>query len=52
MVSEKDIDIITVELPKGEKEKIEAHAKRKGQSVNAFIYRAIAETLYKEAVID
>lgn len=42
------LDHVPLRLPKGEKEKIRAHAESRGESVNAFIVRAIAETLERD----
>jgi predicted HicB family RNase H-like nuclease len=41
-------DRIDLKLPKGEKEKIKLHADKKNESVNAFISRAISETIKRE----
>ena len=42
-------DRVTLMLPKGEKEVIKAHAEKyDGGSVNAFIQRAIAETMERD----
>lgn len=41
-------DRINVTFPKGEKEKLQTHAKSKGESVNAFIIRAVKETMDRE----
>ena len=41
-------DEIKIRLPKGEKEKIRAHAESRGESVNAFIARAIAEAIERD----
>lgn len=35
-------------MPKGKKEKIRAHAEQRGESVNAFINRAIDEAMERE----
>lgn len=35
-------------MPKGKKEQIKAHAESRGESVNAFINRAIDETMERE----
>jgi hypothetical protein len=43
-------DRINVTFPKGEKEKIRAHAQSGGESVNAFIIRAVRETMERESV--
>lgn len=40
-----NLDRISVVIPKGEKDKIKAHAERKGESLNGFVVRAIHETL-------
>lgn len=42
------LDEIKLRLPKGEKEKIRAHADSRGESVNAFIARAISETMERD----
>lgn len=39
------LDEIKIRLPKGEKEKIKAHAESRGESVNGFIARAIEVTM-------
>ena len=36
-------DRVFVRVTKGEKEQLKAHAESKGESLNAFIYRAITE---------
>lgn len=41
-------DRINVTFPKGEKEAIKAHAEARGESVNAFIIRAVREALERE----
>lgn len=41
-------DRINVTMPKGRKDIIKAHAEGKGESVNAFINRAIDETMERE----
>ena len=42
------LDEIKIRLQKGEKDKIRAHAESRGESVNAFITRAIAETIKRD----
>ena len=42
-------DEIKVRVPKGERAIIKSHAGALGESVNAFINRAIEETLQREA---
>lgn len=44
----KAYDRINLTVPKGEKEKIRAHAESRGESVNAFIARAIAEAIERD----
>lgn len=41
-------DEIKVRVPKGQKEMISAHADAKGESMNAFIQRAIKETIERD----
>jgi len=41
-------DRINLTVPKGDKEHIEAHADAHGESVNAFIRRAITETMDRD----
>ena len=43
------LEEIKFRVPKGNKERIQAHAKANGESTNAFIYRAINETIEREA---
>lgn len=43
------LDNITFRVPKGEKESIQEHAKTQGESTNAFIYRAVKETMQRDA---
>ena len=42
------LDRINLTVPKGQKELIKAHAETQGESVNAFINRAIAETMERD----
>lgn len=46
-ISEK-LDRINLTVPKGKKDIIKAHAEKKGESVNAFINRAIDEAMERE----
>ena len=46
--NEKTYDRINLTVPKGDKERIEAHAAGRGESVNAFIRRAITETMERD----
>lgn len=41
-------DRINLTVPKGEKEKIRLHAEARGEKVNAFIQRAIKETMERD----
>ena len=42
------LDRISVAMPKGKKDEIKAHAERQGESVNAFVNRAIDETMERD----
>lgn len=42
------LEEIKFRVPKGEKARIQAHAAAKGESTNAFIYRAINETIARD----
>ena len=41
-------DRLDLTMPKGRKEDLKAHAQARGESVNAFINRAITETLERD----
>lgn len=43
------VEDIRFRVPKGEKESIQEHAKTQGESTNAFIYRAVKETMQRDA---
>lgn len=43
-------DKLLLRLPKGQKEIIQGHAAARGESVNAFIGRAIAETMERDTL--
>lgn len=43
-----NLDRVSIAVPKGKKDAIKAHAEAKGESVNAFINRAIDETMERE----
>ena len=45
---EKNVDRINFEVPKGEKEKIQALAAMRGESVNAYIRRALAKQIEED----
>ena len=42
------VERIMFRVPKGEKARIQAHAASRGESTNAFIYRAINETIQRD----
>lgn len=42
------LDRVNLTMPKGKKDIIKAHAESKGESLNAFINRAIDETIERE----
>ena len=41
-------DRVNLTMPKGEKDAVKAHAEARGESVNAFINRAIDETMERD----
>ncbi len=45
----KNLDRLSVALPKGSKDAIKAHAEKQCESVNGFISRAIKEAMEREA---
>lgn len=45
----KTYDRINLTVKKGQKEVIQAHAEARGESVNSFINRAIAQTMAQDA---
>lgn len=44
----KAYDRINLTIPKGDKDKLQAHAQAQGESVNGFIKRAIHETMERD----
>lgn len=46
--AEKAYDRINLTVQKGKKEEIKEHAEKRGESVNAFINRAIDETIKRD----
>ena len=42
------LDSLMLRLPKGKKDEIKTHAESRGESVNGFISRAIAETMMRD----
>jgi uncharacterized protein (DUF1778 family) len=47
-ISEK-LDRVNLTMPKGRKDVIKAHAAARGESVNAFINRAVDETMERDS---
>lgn len=45
-------DRVNVTMPKGKKDVIKAHADARGESVNAFINRAVDETMERDKLVD
>ena len=43
-----NLDRISIALPKGSKEEIKSHVENMGESMNAFISRAITETMERD----
>lgn len=41
-------DRIEVKVPKGEKDRLKAHAERMGESLNGFIQRSITEAMERD----
>ena len=41
-------DRVELRLPKGKKETVQTHAEAQGESLNAFINRAISETMERD----
>ena len=46
--NEKAYDRINIAIPKGRKDEIKTHAEAHGESVNAFVTRAIDETIQRD----
>ena len=46
------LEEIKFRVPKGNKARIQAHAQSRGESTNAFIYRAINEAIERESSFD
>ena len=42
------LDEIKFRVPKGERDILKQHAEKMGESVNAFIYRAVKETMARD----
>lgn len=45
------LDDITLRVPKGQREIIQAHAAARGESTNAFIFRAIQEQMKRDVTL-
>ena len=41
-------DRLDLTIPKGQKEVVKAHAERRGESVNGFIWRSIQQTIQRD----
>ena len=41
-------DSLRIVVPKGQKDKIKAHAEKRGESINGFVGRAINETMQRD----
>jgi len=41
-------DRLEITMPKGKKDEIKAHADRQGESVNAFVNRAVVQTMERD----
>ncbi len=46
--NDEKVERIPMRVPKGEKEIIQAHAASRGESVNAFLNRAVKETIERD----
>lgn len=46
----KKFDDLRIRVPSGEKETIDRHAEQMGESTNAFVRRAISETMERDQV--
>ena len=45
-------DELKIRIPKGNKARIQGHAKARGESTNAFIYRAVNEAIERDEQAD
>lgn len=45
----KNYDMVSLPLPKGQRDIIKAHCLKKGETMNEFIRRAIAETMERDS---
>jgi len=48
----KNYDRIEVKVPKDQKAVIQSHAEERGESLNAFVNRAISETMERDKTAD
>lgn len=46
------IDRIPMRVPKGKKSIIQEHAAKRGESINAFLNRAVDETIERDLTVD
>lgn len=44
------LDRVNLTMPKGQKDAVKSHAESRGESMNAFINRAITETMERDKV--
>ena len=42
------VDDLRIRVPKGQREVIREHAARQGETINAFVFRAISETIERD----
>ena len=47
--NQEKVDRIPMRVPKGKKEIIQAHAAKRGESINAFLNRAVDETMERDS---
>ena len=45
----KNLDRLSIAIPRGQREVVKTHAEKMGESVNKFIQRAISETMKKDS---
>lgn len=49
---EEKLDEVKFRVPKGQRDVIKAHALKRGESVNGFLNRAVAETMQRDDIVD
>ena len=45
-----NLDRISIAIPKGNRDRIKAHAEKMGESMNKFIARAVEETIERDSI--